>query len=62
MRLNRWLLAAPIAGAVVAGFGAEYLFSADPVKKNEDPKAAVTLPITQVVMFNSGVGYFARSG
>jgi hypothetical protein len=61
MRLNRWLMAAPVAGAVVVGLGADRLFSAD-AKKADDPKAAVTLPITQVVMFNSGVGYFARSG
>ena len=61
MRWNRWLLVAPLAGAVGVGLSAEYLFSANE-KKNEDPKAAVTLPITQVVMFNSGVGYFARSG
>ena len=61
MRLTRWLLAVPVAGAVVAGISADRLFSADD-KKPEDPKSAVTLPITQVVMFNSGVGYFARSG
>ena len=61
MRLNRWLMVAPVAGAVVVGLGADRLFSAD-AKKADDPKAAVTLPITQVVMFNSGVGYFARSG
>ena len=61
MRWNRWLLVAFLAGAVGVGISAEYLFSANE-KKNEDPKAAVTLPITQVVMFNSGVGYFARSG
>ncbi len=61
MRLNRWLLVAPIAGAVGVGLSAESLFSANE-KKQDDPKPAVTLPITQVVMFNSGVGYFGRSG
>ena len=44
MRLNRWLLVAPLAGAVGVGISAEYLFSANE-KKNEDPKAAVTLPL-----------------
>ena len=29
--------------------------------KNEDLKAITNLPVTQVVMFSSGVGYFARS-
>ena len=62
MRLTRWLLVAPLAGAVGVGLSADYLLSADDKKKNDDPKPAVTLPITQVVMFNSGVGYFARSG
>ncbi len=61
MRLNRWLLVAPVAGAVGVGLSAEHLFSANE-KKQDDPKPAVTLPITQVVMFNSGVGYFGRSG
>jgi hypothetical protein len=28
----------------------------------QDLKQAVTLPITRVVLFNSGVGYFSRSG
>ena len=61
MRLTRWLMVAPLAGAVGVGLSAESLFSANE-KKQDDPKPAVTLPITQVVMFNSGVGYFGRSG
>ena len=60
MRLSRWLMVAPLAGAVGVGISAESLFSAN--EKKEDPKPAVTLPITQVVMFNSGVAHFARSG
>jgi hypothetical protein len=62
MRLRRWLMVAPIAGAIGLGLTANSLFSANEAKKLDDPKAAVTLPITNVVLFNSGVGYFARSG
>src|SRR5262245_46344163 len=31
-------------------------------EEKQDVKLAVTLPITRVVLFNSGVGYFSRSG
>ncbi len=31
-------------------------------RQGEDPKPTAKLPVTQVVMFNSGVGYFQRSG
>jgi hypothetical protein len=53
---------APVAGAlgVGAGFGADNLFAANEAK--QDLKPAVSLPITRVVLFNSGVGYFSRSG
>ncbi len=46
-----------------AGIGADRLLGAaasDEAK--QDVKQAVTLPITRVVLFNSGVGYFSRSG
>jgi hypothetical protein len=43
---NRWLEAAPAPSP--AG--------------QSDPKPATTLPVSQVVLFNSGVGYFTRSG
>jgi len=62
MRLRRWLMVAPLAGAVGLGLTANSLFSANEAKKLDDPKAAVSLPVSQVVLFNSGVGYFARSG
>jgi len=54
------MLAIPVAAA---GFGlfADRLTGAN-AKQDGDPKPAVRLPLTQVVMFNSGVGYFARSG
>src|SRR5882724_4698027 len=59
---SKWLLAAPVAGAlgVGAGIGANELFAAGEGK--QDLKPAVSLPITRVVLFNSGVGYLSRSG
>ncbi|HSQ58366.1 MAG TPA: DUF4139 domain-containing protein, partial [Gemmata sp.] len=62
---TKWLLAAPVAGAVgvgvLAGVGTEKILGAPDVVK-QDVKPAVELPITRVVLFNSGVGYFSRSG
>lgn len=43
---------------VAAGGGADDV----PLQNNLNLKAAQKLPITQVVLFNSGVGYFNRSG
>ena len=59
---SKWLLVAPVASAlgVGAGIGANELFAAGEAK--QDLKPAVNLPITRVVLFNSGVGYFSRSG
>ena len=59
---SKWLLVAPVAGAlgVGIGLGADKLLSANDAK--QDLKPAVNLPITRVVLFNSGVGYFSRSG
>src|SRR5215510_1503443 len=61
---SKWLMLAPVLGAVGlgigAGFGADRLFAAPDAK--QDLKPATTLPITRVVLFNSGVGYFSRSG
>ncbi len=63
---TKWLLAAPVAGAVAvgigAGVGADKLVGAAPEAAKQDVKPAVSLPITRVVLFNSGVGYFSRSG
>ena len=62
---TKWLFIAPVAGAlgIGAGIGADQLFSAAaPGDAKQDVKPAVTLPITRVVLFNSGVGYFSRSG
>jgi hypothetical protein len=59
---KKWLLVAPVASAlgVGAGIGVNELFAAGDAK--QDLKPATNLPITRVVLFNSGVGYFSRSG
>src|SRR5688572_24152034 len=58
----KWLLwGVPVAGAVVAGVGVNSWLGAAGEAK-QDLKPAATLPITRVVLFNSGVGYFSRSG
>ncbi|WP_439627910.1 DUF4139 domain-containing protein [Gemmata sp.] len=64
---SKWLKVAPVAGVVGLGvglgIGADKLVSAAPeAAAKQDVKPAVSLPITRVVMFNSGVGYFSRSG
>jgi hypothetical protein len=59
MRARKPLWGLPVAGAGVAGFGIDRHRTAE-VK--EDLKPAVNLPMTRVVMFTSGVGYFSRSG
>ena len=61
MRLRPWLLAVPVFAAAGVGLFADQLVGAGK-QGDGDPKPAVRLPLTQVVMFNSGVGYFARSG
>ena len=61
MRLRPWLMAVPVLAAGGLGLFADQLVGANG-KPDGDPKPAVRLPLTQVVMFNSGVGYYARSG
>src|SRR5215510_15053937 len=58
----KWLWSIPVIGAVGLGFGVDQfvLKAANEVK--QDLKPATSLPITRVVLFNSGVGYFSRSG
>src|SRR6478609_2942744 len=63
--MKKWLYVAPVAGAlgIGAGIGMDSLLNAAaPGDAKQDIKPAVTLPITRVVLFNSGVGYFSRSG
>src|SRR6478672_13527810 len=67
--MRRYWLALPAAGALAAGLA---LWSprgesapGDSGKQAENAaqlKPAVSLPISQVVLFNSGVGHFTRSG
>jgi len=53
----------PLAAAIGAGALADRWLDATALAEaKQDLKPAVTLPITRVVMFNSGVGYFSRSG
>ncbi|HYH69157.1 MAG TPA: DUF4139 domain-containing protein [Urbifossiella sp.] len=53
----------PLAAAIGAGALADRWLDATALADaKQDLKPAVTLPITRVVMFNSGVGYFSRSG
>jgi hypothetical protein len=58
--LRKLLWGVPVVGAVGAGVGLDALFAANEAK--QDLKPATNLPITRVVLFNSGVGYFSRSG
>ena len=63
----KWSVLAPVGAGVVgfgvmAGLGTEHVLRAADAVARQDLKPAVTLPITRVVLFNSGVGYFSRSG
>src|SRR3954470_11934468 len=58
--LKKLLWGVPVVGAVGAGIGLDALFAAGEAK--QDLKPATNLPISRVVLFNSGVGYFSRSG
>jgi hypothetical protein len=62
---QRWLfLSVPLAAALLGGT-AMYLALSSTSRANnniQDKKAGPALPIRQVVLFNSGVGYFQREG
>ncbi|HEV3384287.1 MAG TPA: DUF4139 domain-containing protein [Gemmata sp.] len=65
MLTRKLLWCAPVAAAlgIFAGLSADKLLSAgEKSAVKQDIKPAVSLPITRVVLFNSGVGYFSRSG
>jgi len=51
----------PVVVGIAAGLSAERLTAKVEAAK-QDVKPAVSLPLTRVVLFNSGVGYFSRSG
>ena len=61
MNARKLLWCLPMALAIAAGFGVDRYLSAAADGK-QDLKPAVNLPLTRVVLFNSGVGYFSRSG
>jgi hypothetical protein len=61
MFARKLLWSLPVAGAVGAGIGIDH-WLAQAAEGKQDLKPAVNLPMTRVVMFNSGVGYFSRSG
>jgi hypothetical protein len=61
MTRRKLLWAAPVAALAGLGLAAARWLDAAPAGQG-DPKPATTLPVSQVVLFNSGVGYFARSG
>src|SRR3954470_20349828 len=60
MRVRQLLWSVPVFGAAGAGLWLDRVAEAAADKK--DVKPAVTLPMTRVVLFNSGVGYFTRGG
>ncbi len=62
---RKWLLTLPVTTAlgIGAAVGTDKLLGANAdAAGKQDVKPAVSLPITRVVLFNSGVGYFSRSG
>ncbi|HYH68488.1 MAG TPA: DUF4139 domain-containing protein [Urbifossiella sp.] len=63
MLLRKLIWSVPLACAIGVGALADrWLANTALADAKQDLKPAVTLPITRVVMFNSGVGYFSRSG
>ncbi len=61
MNAKKLLWGFPVAAAVGAGFTFDH-WLAHAAEGKQDLKPAVNLPMTRVVLFNSGVGYFSRSG
>src|SRR4051812_15761660 len=59
-RRRTWLWGVPVVGAVGLGVGADRLLNAQAAK--DELKATTAIPITKVVLFSSGVGYFGRTG
>src|SRR5262249_60029075 len=66
--MRRYLLAVPLAGAAALG-GLLLLWrpsSAGPEKPAPLPEApaskSAALPVSEVILYSSGVGYFQRSG
>ncbi|MBM3981310.1 MAG: DUF4139 domain-containing protein, partial [Planctomycetes bacterium] len=62
MMASKWLVVAPVAGALGIGAAVGLDRALGAAEAKQDLKPAVSLPITRVVLLNSGVGYFSRSG
>jgi len=62
MQTRKLLWCVPVAGAIGAGVGVDRYLAAGAGAGKQDLKPAVSLPMSRVVLFNSGVGYFSRSG
>ena len=63
MTRRKLVWAVPLAAAIAAGVAADrWLAATAAAEGKQDLRPAVTLPVTRVVMFNSGVGYFSRGG
>src|SRR3954471_10152874 len=63
MLRRKLLWSVPLAGALGVGVAADRFLAAEAAAEGkQDLKPAVRLPVSRVVMFNSGVGYFSRSG
>ena len=63
--MKKWLVAcASIAAALTAGVFLVPLLTAKPDSKNQgdEPARAAQLPIGQVLLYSSGVGFFQREG
>ncbi|MBX9582809.1 MAG: DUF4139 domain-containing protein, partial [Gemmataceae bacterium] len=58
---RKWLWGLPVAAAAVA-VGADRWLAQVGAENKQDLKPAVALPVTRVVLFSSGVGYFSRGG
>src|SRR6185437_11967460 len=61
MIARKLLWATAVLGSIAAGVSVDRYLAAEAAGK-QDLKPAVNLPISRVVLFNSGVGYFTRAG
>ena len=68
MKTRRILWAVPVIALAAGGLFLAQRGESAPERQEGDPikpadlKPAVSLPISQVILFNSGVGHFTRSG
>src|SRR5947208_6821154 len=65
MSIRNLLWAAPVLAAAGLGAAVTHLTAApngEAAADGRDVRPAVALPVTRVVLFNSGVGYFTRGG